>query len=544
VSVAASELKKQNAELRGLQPTRAERVLALGAAVLIVASLGMAIAQVVLVPPTSDEATYASPAITLLRNGNFGSELYEPKASHLQGIDVVTYFALPGKPLTSLPLLAVFGNRVIPLRLESLVFMLGALLIVYQALQRLGLSRAFSLAAVGLLSVDRNWLLISSSARPDAQCMFCGLLGSYLFTTSMQTRNEFRAVAGGLLLGCASVTHVNGLIFGLFCLLAGSREMIRDFRNPSVYLGGAATAAVMGAYWLFTRVHPEHFEAQMSWNATVWNRLDALANPLLGLWRELPRWVYATNSDGGLRQCFYALVSAISLGALLFVVSCRWPVRKALQQIVAAYTLSALVAFTFANNISSANYFVYRTFICDISAVAMLAWLTERGVRKAAGLWLGAVVVLCAFQLSKDANALRTSRREASNYAALQGAIQRHATGTDWTNGGDELAFAFDFSKHYTVDRTYGFYSQRRPTLIILGHEGAEQLDLFSDALGGTCVGDAERSREYLAFVGPVVSEHLRRDRERLCSHLKNLATHSQTVYRGTKYDLIRIMPG
>lgn len=517
------------------------RAVEIGAFVCLVGYFGMAVALITLLPANNDEATYASPAVTLLRTGRFGSALYEPKGSYLEGIDQITYFALPGHPLTSIPLLVVFDAPLVALRAKSLLFMIGALLLLFRLLKRFELPRPYPLLAVALVCLNRNWVQVSVIARPDAQAFFFGLAGSYLFATGIRQRKSVVAAAGGVLIALAVTTHVNGLVFGFFCLAVGVRELRANVGNVSTYIGGLAALLVMSAYGLFTRLYPDYFEAQMGWNATAWNRAYAWVHPFAALWREIQRWAYSTNSRNMVQQGAYAVISAINLCALFIVAAPRPRFSSALQLAVATYTAAAVVTFTFVNNISSTDYFFYRSLVTDICVVAVLAWLSSRGATKVTALWTAAVILLFAFHLSKDAVFLRSALHDARDYDALERAARANLKSDDFVMGDDQHAFTYGFSPRYLVDRTYGFYSGRRPTLVVLAREeGAPHPTLVTAGLGGACVG----KRDYLEFIGPTLAERFDRDLSRLCAYWDELARNSKTVHRGGKYDLVRIQPG
>jgi hypothetical protein len=504
----------------------------------------MAAFQIAFLPPINDEADYAAPAVSLVRNGNFGSPLFEPQGDRFPGRDKITYYLMPGHPLTNAVVMAVFGVGLTPLRVKALIFMAVAIVLVFRILKETGLPRPYAALAIALLCVDRNWLQASVVARSDAQAFCLGIVGAYLFTTRVRDHKPLGAFLGGVIIGMAFVTHVNCVMFGFVCLVVALRELRANFRNLSVYAGGLGLLPVMGMYLAFTRLYPTYYQAQMGWVSGVSGRLDAWSHPFHGVWTEIHRWapLYEPTNGGIGQQLAYLVISAISLGALVALCLRRRGPTASLQPIAALYTIGAIFTFAFFNNLSTANYFFYRSFIADICIVALLAWFSGTSMVRARTLWAGAVTLAFAFHVSKDVVFFRNSLQAHDDYASLGRALTATRKSDEAIIGPSELAFAYGFSPNYRVDENFGFYSGRRPTLLALYvDESGSQSTVVESAFGGACAGNVERAASYTAFGGAVIAAQLARNFDQICAYVRGLAVGGTTVYRGRRYEILRI---
>lgn len=520
---------------------RSVHFLELGALACVALYLCFAAAQIALAPPINDEAEYASPALTLLRSGKFATPLFEVDHGTVPGREHVVYYILPGHPLTNLPLLALFGPSVTALRLKPLIFMAGSALLLFKLLGLAGLPRPYPALATALACLNRNWLLATVVARPDAQAFFFGLAGTYLFATRGREQKPLGAAVGGVLIGASVFSHINGVIFAFVCLVIAAYQVGKNFRNPATYAGGLGVLLVVGAYFAFTRLEPEYFHTQINWNANVWDRLDAWSHPFAGTWRELQRWApfYRTLSPSRLQQVAYLVVNAASLGAIVALsIDRRAP--STLRWIVPTYAVCAVMAFTFFNNILDGYYFFYRTALADVCVVSSLAIVSAmRGPipKVACGL---AVALLFSFHISRDMIFMKNSVEAGRDYRALERAARANLTTADVVTGPPELAFLYGFSPNYLVDENYGFYSGRRPTVLAYWANDLHPT-MVESALGGVCIRRDASVQSYLSMLGPVVAAQIERDRARLCAYFRDLDSKSIIVYRDNHYALLRI---
>lgn len=529
--------------MKGIPVIDRTRAALLIAALAFLAHLALAIYQIGHQPPINDEALYAGPALTLVRGDGFGSTVLEPRASPLVGVDKITYYALPGHPLTNAALLAIFGFSLAALRAKSLIFMLASAALVFRILRRQGLPRPYAALALALVFINRNWLQASVVARPDAQCFFFGLAGVFAFATGLEEARPLRAALGGFLVVAAGLTHVNGAIFGLLSILVAGRYLVgyggRAWRTPALWTAALGALPPLVAYYLFTRRYPAFYQGQMGWNATVWNRLDAWTHPFSAFAKELVRWFPHANAGTLPNVIVYGLVSTVGFAGLAGLLLSS---PSVLRTSIAAYVACALLSFAFVNNIDSGFYLFYRSFVLDVALVVVL-WLQDRpGRRWPRAAASAGLLLLFGFSLRRDAAFVSRARTEARAYRLVVNALFAAQGEGDMIFGPLELAVPLAFAPRFIVDDHYGFYSGRRPTLVVIHREvGTSPRPLDDVGSGGLCAADPRGFQEFARFNGPTVTALVTRDKERICAYLRGLAARSQLVYEGAEYELLRI---
>jgi hypothetical protein len=300
----------------------------------------------------------------------------------------------------------------------------------------------------------------------------------------------------------------------------------------------------MGVYGGFTRLYPDYYRGQMGWVATVLDRLDAWSHPFRALWTEGQRWIslYAATNGTVLQRGTYAIISAFSLIAIIVFCVRRHPSTSKLRPIVVAYVVAAVFVFTFFNNLSTANSFVYRSFIADVCVLALLPSFSRRGLFSGWAIGAAGAAALFAFHLSKDFVFLRKSAEASREYSQLERAARANLKSGDTVVGTLELAFTYGFSPNYMVDDKYGFYSGRRPDVIAIWRENSESPGRIEDvAIGGMCVGNAAGTAHYLRFYGDKIGSRVTRDADRICAYFRDLGASGKSFYRDHHYELIRV---
>ena len=161
-------------------------------------------------PIWSDEACFASPAISLLRSGTLATEVLE---GVLPGIGQRTYWQ---PPLYFLYIAAVFrftGPGLLPLRLASLAIAPLVLGLAYLLALRAGLSRWLSLLAVALIAIDPLFLRGALIGRMDMLALALILLSLWLATQVFYGEvGPSRSLFAGLASGLAALTHPMGVV--------------------------------------------------------------------------------------------------------------------------------------------------------------------------------------------------------------------------------------------------------------------------------------------------------------------------------------------
>lgn len=520
-----------------LTASRAVQVVELTALAGVVVYFCTAAALISLFPPGNDEAEYASPAVTLLEAGKFAAGMYEPKGGMVPGRDEVVYYMLPGHPIASVPLIALFGPSLTALRWKGLILMSAAAFLIFKILELAGLPRPYPALATALMCLNRNWVHASVTSRPEPQAFFLGLAGAYLFATRARDRKPLGAALGGLLIGLAVTSHLNAIMFGFCCLAIAAWEIRKDFKNASLYAGAVGVLLGLVPYVVFTQRHPNEFHAQIGWNSNVWGRVDTWSHPIAGLWRELSRWAPFYRTFGGTtQQVAYVIINAISLGAIVFL-ALRRRGPQPLRTIAPLYAVAAYLTFALFNNVPMGHYFFYRTFIADICIVALLAVFSTARAR---AFWGVAVAFVFLFHFSRDLIFLRNAYADGRDFDSFKHTALNSVKETDLVMGTPELAFMFGYAPNYKVDDNFGFYSGRRPDFVII-YQNRLNRTLVSSAFGGTCVGDTAGAEQYFTLAGPAFAAQVKRDSDRLCPYLRELTASAKSVYRDEHYELLRI---
>ena len=209
--------------------------LGLAIAVYLVASLSY---LTVFPPVGEDEPWIAAAPFKLATQGTYGSDLF----TGYYGIDKHDYQRMPLYPMLEAATFWLFGMGVLQMRLLSVVLGLALLLVVCAVGRFIGGDRVGVIASVlmvaqritggsnqiGILLLDRARI-----ARNDIAVPVFGLLAWLLFERAEAKRSPVLYVGSGILIGCASLSHLYGgfwLVAVLFVLI--TRRSWRESWTP------------------------------------------------------------------------------------------------------------------------------------------------------------------------------------------------------------------------------------------------------------------------------------------------------------------------
>jgi 4-amino-4-deoxy-L-arabinose transferase-like glycosyltransferase len=161
-------------------------------------------------PPFWDEAWFASRAMAQVQTGFGFGTLDSGILSKYDGYWTVLSWLLAF--IQSIPI-RLFGPDLFYLRLESLIFGIAVLAVLYAIVKKLYNARAALLTiVVGALSLP--FIYSSHLARPDIIIVLCGFGAVALYLYDRSSKLTFNSIFSGLLIGFALDIHPNISIFG------------------------------------------------------------------------------------------------------------------------------------------------------------------------------------------------------------------------------------------------------------------------------------------------------------------------------------------
>ena len=207
--------------------------------------------------PWSDEAWFASPALNLITNGNFGTSVLDPTASfrtnNLTGIREHTYWIVPLFPLAEAAWFRAIGFGLMQVRYLSILWGLVALWAWYRMLKILSGDERVAVLALGLMAVDFTFAWTASVGRMDMMAAALGGAGLTAFLI-LRERNFTRAVlVSQSLIVAAGLTHP---MAAGYCLRpAGAHALQRLEADPAAACPGGGGALRGGGDRVGTLYH-------------------------------------------------------------------------------------------------------------------------------------------------------------------------------------------------------------------------------------------------------------------------------------------------
>ncbi len=421
--------------------------------------------------PGTDEAWFASPALNLITNGNFGTSVLDPTAAfrknNLTGIDRHTYWIVPLYPLVQAAWDRVAGFGLMHVRYFSAFWELVAMWAWYRILTMVSGDRRVAVLALGLMAVDFTFVLAASWGRMDmmAAALGCAGLAVYL---SLREEHLVRAIlVSQACVAGAGLSHP--LALGYFAGLA-ALTLYRDWRRirfPHVmaacvpYLVGAA------GWGLYISQAPHDFILQFGGNAA--GRGVPLSDPAALLYGQfVERFWYMfgmapdTRGLSHMKVLILAVYAAGILGAL-----CNREIRRHAGYrtllVTGAVTLTVMMAI---DNEAQSFYLVHFVlWMIAFTAIAIVWYWDRRSVPRWALVAVLALVVLV--QLATIGR--RVSQRAYSTvYLATTDYLKRHANSQAIVMGSAELAFELGFAGNLVDDPRLGYRSGKRPGFIVI----------------------------------------------------------------------------
>jgi 4-amino-4-deoxy-L-arabinose transferase-like glycosyltransferase len=419
--------------------------------------------------PNPDEGLCANASMTLMGRGYMGTPVRDPSGG-LTGLEHWTYWFMPLDLVVLAGWYKVFGIGLWQMRLLSIVWGSVGLAALFSLVRRLTRDVWVATVAAALSATDFVYVAASSSGRMDGMAAALGFVGFAVYCSLRERNLPWALLLGHLSVAAAIFTHPNGILFfaGLvFLMIALDRKRIRFaylVACSAPYLAGAA------AFGFYIMQSPQSFVAQWLWQIRMKSRGNLGFAPVESIRREVvERYVqaYGLGAHGsgvsGPVALKATVLAAYIAAALLLLGNRELRRNRGCRLLLELTGLVFAVMVFFTEKLT--RYLVDITpLYCAILAVA-LVWLYRRGrvARAAAILSLAAILAVQAGGLILRSRLNLYARQFAP---AVEFVKERLHPGTTVMASAD-FGFGIGFDQ-LTDDFTLGFYSHKRPDLIVV----------------------------------------------------------------------------
>ena len=423
--------------------------------------------------PGCDEGWFASPAFNLATRGHFGTTvLEESNMAMTTGLHQYTYWVMPLNLLAQAAWYEAFGFSLISMRTVSILWGLVALAALFFMLEALSGDKRVALLALLLLAVDFAFIRSASSGRMD---MMSAALNFAAFAAYLRLRERnftIALLAGQSLVVASGLTHPNGLLgfIGLlFLILYFDRKNVKLrhlFVAVAPYIVGGA------AYGLYVMNDPHLFLTQLRGNGA--GRLWGLFSPWGALKFEITeRYIGSGASGANLLKLSFLLSYAAGIAGALFTREIRrHKGARALLILAAIY----FAYFTFFEGTKLYLYLVHTAplYVAILALWIRWIWMNRRAVR-----WITAPAV-CGLILIHLAGSAYVMRRDSyhKNYLPAISFLNQNSSPASTIIGTAELSFGLAAYDSLSDDKYIGYYSGRRPDLIVVDSRYEEEHEL------------------------------------------------------------------
>ena len=424
----------------------------------------------------SNEAWFASPALTLLHEGYLGTIIVESKGTWMEGLDRHTYWIPPLHLLLQAVWYKVFGFGLISMRSLSMAAGFTLLLAWYWIVARLTASRGIALLAVVIAATDTRVLTFTALGPPDSLCAALGVLGWMAYLRWRDISLPRAILAGNSLAAASCLTHPCGELYaaGLLALTLYYDRGRLGWRNlAGIGLPYVVAVAAWGVYILQA---PSQFVTQLLGNVpgvgaefTGVRRLAGLTSPLAALKREyFLRYGYTFGYWSAERadriQLFVLLIYTIGVAGCALTPSIRKDRGCRALLLLGALNYVTLAVF---DGFKSSGYLLHTLPL----ATALLA-IYARFLYSKAGEWpvlhSAVTTVMIAFFAVQAFTLWRsfTYTPERQDYDRTL-AFLRQAGAPPQIIAAGEFAFDLGFDTGMVDDWRLGYFSGKRPPFIV-----------------------------------------------------------------------------
>jgi 4-amino-4-deoxy-L-arabinose transferase-like glycosyltransferase len=368
----------------------------------------------------------------------------------------------------------LFGFSLLVLRSLSIFWGAVTLLAWYVIASRVSRDRRTALLAAMLIAVDFHFIGVAALGRMD---MLCAGLGSASFAVFLILRE--RALKPALLVSFvlaagSCLTHPAGVLYflGLVAIVLYYDRALIGWRE--IACAAAPYFVALSAWGLYISRNPALFWKQFSGNAsgiasefTTFTRWSGLSNPIKALWNERIRYIadFGWYVGHGFWERFpitILLIYALGIGVAVCTPSIR---RHPGYRLLFLLGLISYVTLAEFEGLKSGVYMVHTLPLCAVllAGVVVHYWSRGNALRRTADVALMVFVVLqLGYNLRFD---LFTPLRW--DYAAALGFVKQTSTPPAQIIGTADMAFDLGFDSGLIDDPRLGYYSGKRPQLIV-----------------------------------------------------------------------------
>jgi 4-amino-4-deoxy-L-arabinose transferase-like glycosyltransferase len=407
----------------------------------------------------------------------------------IPGIDKHWFAFMPLPMAVQVPWYKIFGYTIFSVRLYSFAWALVALVACFFLVRKITSDQVIAVLAVVLIAIDQIFIRRATIGRMDMMSAALGLSGLSLYVNLRETHLNRAIWMGNACIVAAGLSHPNGGVLsflGLMFLVAFDYRRLR-WRHAVLALlpylvGGLGMAA-------YISIDPANFWAQFTANST--GRLGAITSPFSALWNELLyRYLRTFGFDKGASleaglRVFPLLVYLAALAVVLLVRDFR---RVPGYRTLALLTVIYMLGLTFLDNFKIGWYLVYVTPWLAMLTAIVARWAWDCLPRSAVA------AVLLLMMVIPVASTLRLIARNpySKQYLPTIRFLNDHAGPGQIVMGSSALLFGYGIRDTLVDDDRLGFYSGKRPAMIVVD-------ELYQSAFG------------YYSKMDQGLNEHIRR---------------------------------
>ncbi|MBV8897773.1 MAG: glycosyltransferase family 39 protein [Acidobacteriaceae bacterium] len=421
--------------------------------------------------PWNDEAWYASPALSLISNGNTGTPILETAGKFWQGIHQRTYWVMPLYFYAEAPWFEIFRFSLTSARAFAVCWGLLAMTCWALIVLKLTHNTAMALVTMALMACDYQFVEQTSLARMDAMAIALAALGILLYLILRERQLIWACFASHAAVVASGLTHPT-IGVPAFCVVAFLVIYLdwRRMRIPHVLVSLVPYLAGAAFWWWYISPAPDLFRAQFFGNVTDIDRLGGFGHPLNAVIREAGRYLQMAGIGEGhspftkLKAISVVFHFAAVIALLLTSAARRDRGIRTLLWVYAVY----LLCMTFYDNTKEVKYAINTIGIYAAITAACIVyyWRAYPKVRLLIGAAAGLLLLtgvsgLLYVGLVKDY--YRYDFLPAAEF------VERSASPNDLILASSEFGFPLGFNRNIVDDSSFTYNSHKVPKFILVG---------------------------------------------------------------------------